>query len=65
MSKPFEIVNCEDCVFFADPIPVERDVSLGLCRRFPPRGKLKEGNVPNFPTTLSNYWCGEGRGGSK
>lgn len=65
MSEPFKIVNCEDCVFY-NPDPVSGpEVTVGHCQRFPPSGKLKANSVPNFASTLSNWWCGEGREGSK
>lgn len=31
MTKPFEIVNCEDCVFLNDDMPFEAGVTIGHC----------------------------------
>jgi hypothetical protein len=65
MAEKFEIVNCEDCVFFTDQIAWHEDVSIGHCRRYPPVGKFKTTTSPNFGSTFSNHWCGEGRVGDK
>lgn len=61
MGKKFEIVRCRDCVFFTHGIAFEDGNEVGHCQRFPPQGRMKTATSPNFGTTLSNWWCGEGR----
>ena len=56
--------RCETCRFYSKATEAvggggSRDLSHGLCERFPPRASTDRQEFAFWPKVLSEDWCGE------